>query len=407
MSDEETKGRSLKIAVFHNLPSGGGKRRLYELVKRLATRHKIHLYNLATECEGYLDLRPLVERTFTANVHTRLKRGGRGSFMNPLLKLVQIEELEIIERRIARRINAGDYDVVFANSCMFVHAPAIIRYLSKPVVYHSDEPMRRLYEPAVKRPYRRGVRESLKGMLYGPSDYALRRSERVGIASAKVVLVNSCYSREVMYRIFGRFPRVLRLGVDAETFRRTCDREKGLVVSVGRVAPHKAYDFLIESVAAVESKPRLIIACDAADPRERKYLQELAGALSVEMEIRERVSDEELVELYSRASVTALTALLEPFGLAALESMACETPVVAVREGGFRESVVDGETGLLTERTSGAFSAALSKLLGDAVPAEQMGRKGREHVIKRWNWDDSARALESVLEEFAAASDGG
>jgi glycosyltransferase involved in cell wall biosynthesis len=210
-----------------------------------------------------------------------------------------------------------------------------------------------------------------------------------------------------MYRIFGRFPRVLYLGVDAEVFRRVCDREEGLVVSVGRVMPHKGYDFLIRSVAAIEPKPRLVIACDAVDAWERKYLQELAGSLSVELEIRERISEDELVELYSRASVTALTAILEPFGLSALESMACETPVVAVREGGFRESVVHGETGLLTERTVGAFSASLEKLLKGPGLAEEMGRKGREHVKERWSWDASGRALESILTEVAAASDAG
>jgi glycosyltransferase involved in cell wall biosynthesis len=407
MSQEETEGRALKVAVFHNLPSGGGKRRLHELVKRLGTRHKIHLYNLATDCEGYLDLRPLAERTFTSNVHTKLTGGRKLSFLNPVLKLAQIEELDLIGRRMARRIDSGDYDVVFANSCMFVQTPAILRYLRKPVVYHCDEPLRRFYEPRVQRPYNHGFKASAKGVLYGPSDCILKRMERAHIASATTVLVNSCYSREVMYRIFGRFPRVLYLGVDAEVFRRVCEREEGLVVSVGRVAPHKAYDFLIRSVAAIEPKPRLVIACDAAEARERKYLQELAGSLSVELEIRERMGEDELVELYSRATVTALTAILEPFGLSALESMACETPVVAVREGGFRESVVHGETGLLTERTAGAFSASLEKLLKDAALAEEMGRKGREYVKERWSWDASARALESILTEVASVSDAG
>ena len=113
------------------------------------------------------------------------------------------------------------------------------------------------------------------------------------------------------------------------------------------------------------------------------------------------------MELYSRANVVALAAILEPFGLSALESMGCETPVVAVREGGFRESVVHGETGLLTERTVGAFSASLEKLLKDAALAAEMGRKGREHVKARWSWDASARALESILTEVASVSDAG
>ena len=52
MDKQRSDGGQLKIAVFHNLPSGGGKRRLYELIKRLAADHEVDLYNLATDCEA-------------------------------------------------------------------------------------------------------------------------------------------------------------------------------------------------------------------------------------------------------------------------------------------------------------------------------------------------------------------
>jgi len=399
--------RQLKIAVFHNLPSGGGKRRLYELVKRLAPRHEIDLYNMATDCELYMDLRPLAKRTFTFNLRSNLRGGRPYSFLNPLLRFLQIGELLLTEGRIARRMNSRDYDVVFVNSCMFTQTPPLLRYLSKPTVYHCDEPLRRFYEPQLPRPYARGVRARAKGILYLPTNMLTKRMERTSLSFATAVLANSYYSREAMYRIFGSFPRVLQLGVDTDAFRRVAPRERGLVLSVGRIAPHKAYDFLLRCIAAIEPKPRLIIACDTAEPLELDYVRRLARSLCVEVEVKQWVSEPELIQLYSRATVVALPAILEPLGLSALEAMACEAPVVAVREGGFRETIIHGETGFLAERTVESFAGNIQTLLSDASLVEELGLKAREHVRANWSWDASAKALERILLEVAATSDSG
>jgi glycosyltransferase involved in cell wall biosynthesis len=60
-----------------------------------------------------------------------------------------------------------------------------------------------------------------------------------------------------------------------------------------------------------------------------------------------RVSDEELIDLYSNALYTLFTFTHEPFGYVPVESMACGTPVLTYNRQGPRESVVDGVTGWL------------------------------------------------------------
>jgi len=70
------------------------------------------------------------------------------------------------------------------------------------------------------------------------------------------------------------------------------------------------------------------------------------------------LSDLELIERYRRAALCLLTSRLEPLGLTAMEAAACGTPVVAVCEGGYRETVVDGTTGLLADRDPEALGAA-------------------------------------------------
>ena len=50
----------MKIALFHNLPSGGAKRAVYEWIKRLSQKHKIDVFSLSTADHNFLDLRSLV-----------------------------------------------------------------------------------------------------------------------------------------------------------------------------------------------------------------------------------------------------------------------------------------------------------------------------------------------------------
>ena len=108
-------------------------------------------------------------------------------------------------------------------------------------------------------------------------------------------------------------------------------------------------------------------------------------------------------DTYRRAGVVAFAPHLEPFGLVALEAAACATPVVGVREGGVRETVVDGETGYLTDRDPVAFAAALARVLDNPDRARCLGEKARARVLADWTWDRSADALEAHLVDTIAA----
>jgi D-inositol-3-phosphate glycosyltransferase len=130
-------------------------------------------------------------------------------------------------------------------------------------------------------------------------------------------------------------------------------------------------------------------------------LSRLAEARGVTLHLEEQLGETDLVDRYQRSLVTVCAARLEPFGLTALESMACGTPVVAIEEAGFRDSVLDGETGFLVDPEPGAIAAAIDRLTADPGLAARLGRRGREWVEQRWSWEDAGRRLEAVLEETA------
>jgi len=92
---------------------------------------------------------------------------------------------------------------------------------------------------------------------------------------------------------------------------------------------------------------------------------------------------------------------MEPFGLVPLEAMACGTPIVAVREAGVRETVRDGETGLLCERDPEEYARAVLALLDDERWRAEMGRRSRKHAIENWSWDSAAVRVENHLRAMA------
>jgi glycosyltransferase involved in cell wall biosynthesis len=94
------------------------------------------------------------------------------------------------------------------------------------------------------------------------------------------------------------------------------------------------------------------------------------------------------------------TSRLEPFGLAPLEANACGVPVVAVPEGGIRETIVSGQNGLLaTDANPKNIASAISMLLEKPDMALAMRSQSRNMVISQWDLESSIDRLEAVLEQ--------
>jgi glycosyltransferase involved in cell wall biosynthesis len=95
-----------------------------------------------------------------------------------------------------------------------------------------------------------------------------------------------------------------------------------------------------------------------------------------------------IVDYLSASDVLLLPSDQESFGLAALEAMACEVPVIASRVGGLPEVVTDGETGYLSPVGDvDKMAADAARLLADDKLRHEMGRRARESAIERYRTD--------------------
>jgi glycosyltransferase involved in cell wall biosynthesis len=397
----------MKVAIYHNLPSGGGKRALSEFARLLAARHELDCYSLSTSEEDLCDFRDSCRRSVAYDFRPLPLATRPLGRLNQGIRALDLLRLYALQKRVAADVDKGGYDAVLVNPCQFSTSPQLLKYLRTPSVYYCQEPPRLVCEPQPYRPYGRlsGFQRVINLIDPLPALYrrVLRESDRANLLSATLVLVNSRYSHESVYRTYGVFAHVSPLGVDSRRFRPTLGQRENYVVSVGALAPNKGFDWIIRSLAEIDPvrRPKLVLVSNFTNDLEHSYLASLGHELGVTVEFRNRVSDEELVELYGRALATAYAPIMEPFGFVPLESMACGTPVVGVNEAGVRESVTHAETGLLVDRDVHALAGAIERLIADPALREELGRKGRQHVVENWGWDRSAAILESFLDQAA------
>jgi glycosyltransferase involved in cell wall biosynthesis len=397
----------LRVAIFNNLPSGGAKRSLYEQISRLAGRCQFDLYTLSTANQEFCDIRPFVDHQRVYPFDPAAEFRSPFGRLSPILRIRDLDRLDRLYRQVAAEIDREGYDLVYVQPCIFSTAPTLMRYLRTPTVYYCHEPPRIHYEPTIGRPYLQGSSRGRVLDRFDPLPGWYRKAyldhDRSAIENARAVLVNSAYTRETVYRIYGIFARICYLGVDTRLFRPLGLERQDYVLSVGALGPHKGFDFMVRSLGKLpgDQRPRLVIVTNDYRPLERAYLDEIAAEARVQIEYRPLVDDETLVRLYNQARLVVYTPIMEPFGFASVEAMACGTPVVGIREAGLRETVQDGLTGVLVERDEDQLAGALNQLLLSPEQVERMGAIAREQACLKWNWDRSANWLFELFQSVA------
>ena len=397
----------MRIAIFHNLPSGGAKRTLFEQCKRLSNSHSIDVFTLSSAEHNYCDIRPYTKKYQVFPFQSApLLRSPFGR-VNELMRLLDILRLRRIESRMASVIESSSYDVVYVQPCQYTNSPAVLRYLLIPTVFYCQETLRRVYDPSLNTAIskRSFIRKSLDRIDPTPGLYlkVLKNEDRRNLMSADCVLVNSRFSKERFRMAYECEPHVCYHGVDTLIFSPNELDRKEFVLSVGAIRPNKGFEFIIRSLSLIpqEFRPAIFIIANHSNSQYANYLYNLAKELFVNLEILTMISDEGLVITYNTAQMTVYAPIMEPFGLVPLESMACGTPVVGVAEGGVNETVVNGLNGRLVERDPETFAQVVRELLENPDLLSKYGRQARGYVIENWSWEKSVQRLESFLIESA------
>lgn len=389
---------NIKIAVFHNLPSGGAKRALYGFIKYLDTAgYVVDVYIPDTANETFLPLKDIASELKVFPIKKGFLRSFIHSKIPSIIKSVSMGALEKTEKEIASAINNGDYDVVLSEQDQFTMSPFFLKYITKPTVYYCQQPPRneKILEVISKNRDNGKLISPITRRLDANILNSTLNIDQKNVKYAEYITVNSYFSRESLLRIYGTNSFVSYLGIDTTIFKPLNVDEEDFVLSVGSCLPHKGYEFIINSLAQINRaiRPKFVIISNEGDVLWQQYLENLAMSSDVELEILNLVDDKNLVELYNKSKLVLYAPYLEPFGLVPIESMGCGTPVIAVKEGGVRETIIHGETGLYSDRDEQLFAEAIIELLSDDAKRDRMSQNAIKTVQNYWNVDDAGKRL--------------
>ena len=257
------------------------------------------------------------------------------------------------------------------------------------------------------------------------------REEKILYDESDVLIATTPQQRDLMlaseYDVPASKVRVIPPGYDDTRFfpvskasREALKHELGLegrvVMALGRIAKNKGYDLLLRAMSVVFERledARLVLAIGSTEPSESEAkqvdeLRRLARELGMADRVlfHDYVPDDQLADFYRIADVFALSSRYEPFGMTAVEAMACGTPAIITTEGGLWEQVTWGLEAIYANPFDpDAFGHAIHSVLAHSRVADQLAKYGSQKARARFTWTGIAQQVLSVLEgvDLAAA----
>jgi glycosyltransferase involved in cell wall biosynthesis len=395
----------MKIALFHNMPSGGAKRHTFEQVRELVKRgHELVEYAPSTADQEYASFAP-----FVTSQHIYPFTGWQGGYhlplISPYLNAIAgariLDNLTSLSRQIAAEIDQSGFDLALVKDCQVIFNPYVLRFLKTPSLFQCHHGLRNRLKSSTPKPDT--LRAQIASIVYHPPkklfDHRVVQDETRNIQSARRVITNSRHVVSLIRQVYSIQAFEIYPGINTDLFRPLDLPREDYVLSVGSLTYNKGYRFLIHALGQIPEgrRPRLLIASNSVDPEEQRIVETLARKEKVRLSIEVIHNDQHLVQVYNQAALMVYTPIDEALGLTPLEAMACATPVLGVAEGGVKETVPDGLTGYLLPRDVNQFAAKIDELLRQPRELLRLGSNGPAYIHEKWTWQRAVDKLEEHM----------
>lgn len=201
---------------------------------------------------------------------------------------------------------------------------------------------------------------------------------------------------------------VVPFGVDTSFFKPSQQRDESTLMISTAKALEKIYgiDLLIDVFAALRKKYNHIYLTVAGDGTMKQHYINQVNKLGLDkfVTFTGKLTPEQVAELYGISNIAAFLSVSESFGVSVLEASACGLPVISSAVGGFKDVIKDNETGFLVNRNEkNALIEKFSLLIENKDLRLQMGKQGRDFVVKEFEWktcvDEQIKVYQSLLEK--------
>ena len=258
--------------------------------------------------------------------------------------------------------------------------------------------------------------------------------ERTAYENSDGVIAVSPSMKQDVHSLYGvplEKIRVIHNGIDLNQYKPTPNSEvlrpyginsdKPFILFVGRITRQKGIIHLVNAIKYIRPGAQIVLCAGAPDTEEigkemaEKVEQARAQTKNEIIWIPKIVPKEEIISLYTHATLFVCPSVYEPFGIINLEAMACGTPVVASAVGGIPAAVAHKETGLLVpfepagrdnfepkrpEQFAGDLAQAINSLLQSPKEVEAMSVRARQRVEKHFSWTSIAHQTLSYYREL-------
>lgn len=191
--------------------------------------------------------------------------------------------------------------------------------------------------------------------------------------------------------------------------------EESMLFFIGRLAWVKGVRNLVQAMPEVlreHPQAKLVILGRGEEQRD---IVEMASRLNITENVITRfdfVSEEERIAHYAAADICVFPSVYEPFGIVSLEAMSLEKPIVVGARGvvGFREQVVPlgvEQTGVHVNGSEPMDIAwGIKALLANPQAAREMGKRGRQRVLKHFTWEQATKQTIQIYQSVIAEKAG-
>ena len=202
-------------------------------------------------------------------------------------------------------------------------------------------------------------------------------------------------------------------GVDTEKFKNLNIEKKENEITIGIVktlTEKYGIEYLIKAIKELENildienykKIRLLIY---GKGELKNKLEDLTKELQIEDKVifKGYISNEDVPKALNEMDIFVVPSILdsESFGVAAVEAMACEIPVIASSVGGLKEVIVDKETGyLVPKKDHKEIAKYLKKLILDKNLRTSLGKNGRKRVLENYDWNSNVDYMIKIYREI-------
>ena len=235
--------------------------------------------------------------------------------------------------RAIESFDLSDYDIIISSS--FAVAKSVKVKKDQIHISYCHSPMRYIWD--MKDQYLKNIKPLLKRIIAKKVFNNLRSWDKKTSEGVTHFIANSKFITERIEKSYGRSSTVIYPPVDDVFFTPGENIDKGdyfLVVS--RLVPYKKVGLIAEAFRHLPDKKLIIIG----DGPELKNMPQLPNVNYLGFIEHQEMRD------YLRKAKAIILAAVEDFGISSLEAQACGTPVLALRQGGYLETVIEGKTGL-------------------------------------------------------------